>query len=184
MKFWNAYVFKWYNLGCMHAMTFYQNNTGFAKYDFLCKLRQPAPVSHRLCPSPVNDATSRPTHKHLKLPRKLKPTRRSPKQPSCPLWLSAVHKMPPSIVIINLVISLVYYKFAFRWWLRLAARYRCHCVFSQHRHILSGGGSRLHSLNSTLDYRRKNCQRDHYNSLFLLVASDRVRRVDCNLMVT
>ena len=29
----------------MHATIIYQNNTVFAKYDFKCKLRQPAPVS-------------------------------------------------------------------------------------------------------------------------------------------
>ena len=39
------YVWKWYNLECVHAMIICENNAVFAKSDFWSKIRQPAPVS-------------------------------------------------------------------------------------------------------------------------------------------
>ena len=43
--FFNAYVWKWYNLECVHAMIICENNAVFPKSDFWSKIRQPAPVS-------------------------------------------------------------------------------------------------------------------------------------------
>ena len=48
--FVNAYVCKWYNLECMHAIIICKNNTVFAKSDFWSKTRQPAPVSPSIIP--------------------------------------------------------------------------------------------------------------------------------------